>query len=91
MKIAIYARVSTLNGQNPETQLLVAKEEQDEQGRWMRFETELAKRVAEATDRHNAELHQVHDEMSEPAAAQKLADEQKAAAVAKVKAELERR
>ena len=82
------SRVAELTAQEA-IRLLVAKEEQGDQGRWMRFEAELARRVADVTERHNAELHTLQTEKTEFAAALKLAEEHKAAEVAKARAELE--
>src|SRR5579863_8315709 len=83
-----HARVAELSAQEA-IRLLLAKEQQDERGRWMRFESELSRRVAEATGKHNAEFQRLQAEMSELAAAQKLAEEQKNAEAARARAELE--
>jgi hypothetical protein len=83
-----YARIAELSAQEA-IRLLLVKEEQDEQGRWIRFESELARRIAEATTRHNAEVQKLQVEKSQLAADKKLAEEQKDAEVAKARAELE--
>ena len=56
-----YARVAELSAQEA-IRLLVAKEQQDEQGRWARFESELTRRIAEVTGRHDAELQRLQTE-----------------------------
>jgi hypothetical protein len=127
-----YARVAQLSAE--EAIRLILKNEKDaEQARWAKFDAELARRVAEAAGKHNAELQRLQAEKSELAArlkgleksasatldnarqeerlaaekelqkqlaaltkriaeleaAQKLADEQKKAEVAKARAEFE--
>jgi hypothetical protein len=44
------------------------KEKDAEQARWAKFEAELAKRIAEVTDKHSAELQSLQAEKSELAA-----------------------
>jgi len=83
-----FARVAQLSAEEA-IRLLAAKEEQAEQARWARFESELSRRVAEATGKHNAKFQRLQAEMSELAAAQKLAEEQKNAEAARARAELE--
>ena len=127
-----FARVAQLSAEEA-IRLILKKEKDGEQGRWAKFDAELARRVAEVTGKHNAELQKIQAEKSEITArlkgletsssatlnnarqeerlnaekdlqtqlaaltkriaeleaAQKLADEQKKAEVAKAKAELE--
>jgi hypothetical protein len=126
-----FARVAQLSAEEA-IRLLPAKEKDSEQARWAKFDAELARRLAEVTGRHNAEMQRLQAEKSELAArldglqknvsaaldnarqeerlaageelqrqlgarsgriaeleaAQKLAEEQRAAEVAKVRAEL---
>jgi hypothetical protein len=51
-----FARVAQLSAEEA-FRLLLSKHKQDEQSVWARFETELAKRTAEITERHKDELH----------------------------------
>jgi hypothetical protein len=51
-----FARVAQLSAEEA-FRLLLSKHKQDEQIVWARFETELAKRTAEITERHKDELH----------------------------------
>jgi predicted nucleic acid-binding Zn-ribbon protein len=51
-----FARVAQLSAEEA-FRLLLSKHKQDEQGVWLRFETELAKRTAEIEQRHRDELH----------------------------------
>jgi hypothetical protein len=62
-----YARVAQLSAEEA-IRLLVAKEEQAEQGRWAKFEVELTKRLTEASGKHYAELQKLQAEKSELAA-----------------------
>ena len=48
-----------------------AKEKDNEQARWAKFDVELARRVAEVIGRHNAELQKLQAEKSELAASLK--------------------
>jgi hypothetical protein len=126
------ARVAQLSAEEA-IRLVLKKEKDAEQARWAKFDAELARRVAEVTGKHNAELQKLQAEKSELAvrlkgleksatatldnarqeerlaaekelqkqlaaltkriaeleAAQKLADEQKKAEVARARAELE--
>ena len=62
-----FARVAQLSAE--EAIRLVLKREKDaEQTRWAKFDAELARRVAEVTGRHNAELQKLQAEKSELAA-----------------------
>jgi hypothetical protein len=127
-----FARVAQLSAEEA-IRLILKKEKDAEQARWAKFDAELARRVAEAAGKHNAELQKLLAEKSELAArlkgleknasatldnarqeerlaaekelqkqlaaltkqiaaleaAQRLADEQKKAEVAKARAELE--
>src|ERR1019366_6830104 len=93
-----FARVAQLSAEEA-IRLVLKKEKDAEQTRWAKFDAELARRVGEVTGKHNAELQKIQAEKSELAAltkriaeleaAQKLADEQKNAEVAKTRAELE--
>jgi hypothetical protein len=127
-----FARVAQLSAEEA-IRLVLKKEKDADQARWAKFDAELARRVAEVTGKHNAELQKIQAEKSdfsarlkglektttstldnarqeerlvaekelqkelsaltkriaELEAAQKLADEQKNAEVAKARAELE--
>ena len=93
-----YARVAQLSAEEA-IRLILKKEKDAEQARWAKFDAELARRVAEVTGKHSAELQKLQAEKSELAAltkriaeleaAQRLAEEQKKAEVAKARAELE--
>jgi len=62
-----FARVAQLSAEEA-IRLLTAKEKDNEQARWAKFDTELARRVAEAAAKHNAELQRLQAEKSELAA-----------------------
>jgi DNA repair exonuclease SbcCD ATPase subunit len=62
-----FARVAQISAEEA-IRLLLAKEKQAEQARWGKFDTELARRVAEAAAKHNAELQELQAEKSELAA-----------------------
>jgi len=62
-----FARVAQLSAEEA-IRLLLAKEEHAEQARWAKFDAELARRVAEVTGKHNAELQRLQAEKSELAA-----------------------
>ena len=127
-----FARVAQLSAEEA-IRLVLRKEKDGEQARWAKFDAELARRLAEVTGTHSAELQRLQAEKSELAArleefeknasatldnarqqerlaaereslrqlaaltkriaeleaAQKLAEEQKKAEVAKARAELE--
>jgi len=127
-----FARVAQLSAEEA-IRLVLKKEKDAEQARWAKFDAELARRLAEVTGKHSAELQKLQAEKSELSArlkgleksasatldnarqqerlaaekesqkqlaaltkriaeleaAQKLADEQKRAEVAKARAELE--
>jgi len=55
------ARVAQLSAEEA-FRLLLGKHKDDQQNVWLRFETELAKRMAEIRDRHKDELHATHSE-----------------------------
>ena len=83
-----FARVAQLSAEEA-IRLLVAQEKGADQARWARFDSELSRRVAEATDRHNAEVQKLQSEKSQLAADKKLSEEQKNAEAARARAELE--
>jgi predicted nuclease with TOPRIM domain len=56
-----FARVAQLSAEEA-FRLLQQKHRHDEQSVWLRFETELAKRMAEIRDRHKDELHATQSE-----------------------------
>jgi DNA repair exonuclease SbcCD ATPase subunit len=62
-----YARVAQLSAEEA-IRLLTAKEKDNEQARWAKFDAELARRVAEVTSKHHAELQRLQAEKSELAA-----------------------
>ena len=62
-----YARVAQLSAEEA-IRLILKKEKDAEQGRWAKFEVELTKRLAEASDKHSAELQKLQAEKSEMAA-----------------------
>jgi hypothetical protein len=62
-----FARVAQLSAEEA-IRLILKKEKDGEQARWAKFEAELARRVAEATGKHNAELQRLQAEKSELAA-----------------------
>ena len=55
------ARVAQLSAEEA-FRLLLGKHKDDQQSIWLRFETELAKRMAEIRDRHKDELHATQSE-----------------------------
>jgi hypothetical protein len=86
------ARVAQLSAEEA-FRLLLGKHQQDEQNNWMRFESELAKRLAKATTRHEEELQSVRNEKNalefRMQTIEKFANDQKAAEVVRVRIELE--
>ena len=86
------ARVAQLSAEEA-FRLLLGKHQQDEQNSWMRFESELAKRLAKATTSHEEELQSVQNEKKAMEyrlqTIEKLANDQKAAEVVRVRMELE--
>ena len=62
-----FARVAQLSAEEA-IRLVLKKEKDGEQARWVKFEAELAKRVAEVTGKHNAELQKLQTEKSDLAA-----------------------
>jgi K+/H+ antiporter YhaU regulatory subunit KhtT len=83
-----FARVAQLSAEEA-IRLILKKEKDAEQARWAKFDAELARRVAEVTGKHNAELQKLQAEKTELEAAQKLAEEQKKAEIARARADLE--
>src|SRR5437899_3919640 len=72
-----YARVAQLSAEEA-FRLLLAKQTQDEQNAWARFEAELAKRISDIAQRHKDELHALTARTKELEAAAKVADQQNA-------------
>jgi hypothetical protein len=62
-----FARVAQLSAEEA-IRLILKKEKDAEQARWAKFDAELARRVAEAAGKHNAELQRLQAEKSELAA-----------------------
>ena len=62
-----FARVAQLSAEEA-MRLILKKEKDAEQARWAKFEVELTKRLAAASDKHNAELQRLQAEKSELAA-----------------------
>ena len=62
-----FARVAQLSAEEA-IRLILKKEKDAEQARWAKFDAELARRVAEVTGKHNAELQKIQSEKSEIAA-----------------------
>jgi multidrug efflux pump subunit AcrA (membrane-fusion protein) len=62
-----FARVAQLSAEEA-IRLILKKEKDAEQARWAKFEVELTKRLAAASDKHNAELQKLQAEKSELAA-----------------------
>jgi hypothetical protein len=62
-----FARVAQLSAEEA-IRLVLRKEKDAEQARWAKFDAELAKRAAELTGKHNAELQKLQAEKSELAA-----------------------
>ncbi len=71
--------------------LLQQKHNGDDQNAWARFETELAKRVAEVKQRHSDELRALAGRIKELETAAKLSEQQNALNVQRVRTELESR
>jgi hypothetical protein len=71
-----YARVAQLSAEEA-IRLIMRKEKDAEQSRWAKFESELARRLAEVTDKHKAELQRLQTEKNE--AAVRLEEFQKSA------------
>jgi hypothetical protein len=59
-----FARVAQLSAEEA-IRLVLKKEKDAEQARWAKFDAELARRVAEVTGKHNAELQKIQAEKSE--------------------------
>jgi hypothetical protein len=62
-----FARVAQLSAEEA-IRLVLKKEKDAEQARWAKFDAELARRVAEVTGKHSAELQKLQTEKSELAA-----------------------
>ena len=62
-----FSRVAHLSAEEA-IRLILKKEKDAEQSRWAKFDVELARRVAEVTGKHNAELQGLQAEKSELAA-----------------------
>ena len=62
-----FARVAQLSAEEA-IRLILKKEKDADQARWAKFEVELTKRLAAASDKHNAELQRLQSEKSELAA-----------------------
>src|ERR1035441_5663140 len=62
-----FARVAQLSAEEA-IRLILKKEKDAEQSRWAKFDAELARRVAEVTGKHNAELQKLQAEKTELAA-----------------------
>ena len=62
-----FARVAQLSAEEA-IRLILKKEKDADQARWAKFDAELARRVAEVTGKHNAELQKIQAEKSELAA-----------------------
>jgi len=62
-----FARVAQLSAEEA-IRLILKKEKDGEHSRWARFDAELARRLAEATGRHNAELQRLQSEKGDLAA-----------------------
>jgi hypothetical protein len=59
-----FARVAQLSAEEA-IRLIMKKEKDAEQARWAKFDAELARRVAEVTGKHSAELQRLQAEKSE--------------------------
>jgi hypothetical protein len=59
-----YARVAQLSAEEA-IRLIMKKEKDAEQARWLKFDSELSRRLAAAADKHNAELQRLQAEKSE--------------------------
>ena len=59
-----FARVAQLSAEEA-IRLIMKKEKDAEQARWAKFDAELARRVAEVTGKHSAELQTLQAEKSE--------------------------
>jgi len=62
-----HARVAQLSAEEA-VRLLVARDKDNEQSRWARFEAELAKRTSEAASKHNSEMQKLQAEKGQLAA-----------------------
>jgi hypothetical protein len=81
-----FARVAQLSAEEA-IRLILKKEKDAEQARWAKFEAELARRVAEVTGKHAAELQQLQAEKSELAARLKGLEESASATLANARQE----
>jgi len=78
-----FARVAQLSAEEA-FRLLLEKHKQDEQNVWLRFESELSKRVSEITERQNSRIKELESVAN-------LADEHKELEVQRIRVELENR
>ncbi len=69
-----FARVAQLSAEEA-MRLLLKQEKQSEQARWAKFEVELTNRLAEVTQRHQAELQKLQTEKNEVEAAAETAQD----------------
>src|SRR5438445_8325313 len=83
-----YARVAQLSAEEA-FRMLLAKQKQDEQNMWARFEAELAKQASDIAERHRDELHALGARIRELEGAAKVCDQQNAVVVQRVRSELE--
>jgi hypothetical protein len=72
-----FARVAQLSAEEA-FRLLQQKQSEDQQSVWLRFESELAKRVAEIRERHKDELYCLTARTKELEAAVRVAEQEKA-------------
>jgi hypothetical protein len=79
-----FARVAQLSAEEA-IRLLVAKEKDAEQARWAKFDGELARRTAELTGKHAAELQRLQAEKSELTARLKGLEESASATLENVR------
>ena len=81
-----FARVAQLSAEEA-IRLVLKKEKDGEQARWAKFDAELARRLAEVTGRHSAELQRLQAEKSELAARLKELEESASATLENVRQE----
>jgi hypothetical protein len=79
-----FARVAQLSAEEA-MRLLLKQEKQSEQTRWQKFEVELTKRLADVTQRHQAELGKLQTEKNEIAIRLKEFEKNSAAALGNAK------
>jgi hypothetical protein len=83
-----FARVAQLSAEEA-FRLLQHKQKHEEQTAWARFESELAKRVAEVEQRHREELQTLGSRIRELESAAEVSGEREALEVQRVRVELE--